>query len=1800
MVFILFVTAIDTANFTEKGEIDNQYRCQTCSKTFSNIDGLYAHQNELGHLELKQTPRGPGYLCWKKGCNQYFKTAQALQVHFREIHAKCQILSASDRHIYKYKCTQCSLAFKNSEKLEIHNHYHLIRAATKCNYCGQSFSAIATLRKHVELGHAEVEESDKRKYFESMSENAEALAKILASSGMEKLLTNASLKQESENSTSAFDTEKSSLVIADATENGSDAAKTDLNSNETMDKLDRAETTSPAESEKKSEDMDASDGSEYKDQQFLEDYMNSQAIAEGGYEDPNRKFKCHRCKVAFTKQNYLTAHNKTLLHRKGDKMSYPMEKYLDPNRPFKCDVCKESFTQKNILVVHYNSVSHLHKVKQALQQGEGPLSPPNNDSAPTTTASTASSETQSQSSAEDKIKAYKCNICKVSYSQGSTLDIHIRSVGHQTAAAKLPELIMSGQIDWNQPLIEQPSDVPKSQQQKLLAEMLQPHQILAATTAVSQPSLLFPGITSGIPPMTGLTQFNMLPGLSLPTSASELSKSTPSPSQTSSKFKDNRDGEEAMELKQETTKLDGGEDSKCLKTTYSCNRCNAVFINQENLSQHQIACLYQSGGLGPQNRSRNLNFLGRKTQVQKNLLENIGFECVMQFNEFNQPSIKREAIDEEDEEEEGEGESKTEPEREEKKEADKPERVENNDLPELNKSVCVTCKKEFSSVWVLKSHQEEVHKEVVPIDLVENLGEQFKTDFEKKQPKETEKGPSPAPSDSVSICASDAPTPTMESNSEMPPPPPPSSAPQISPAQLDMAAQMMPMFGLGMHMPIPLSMAMAMNLQPPLMPMMFGPLVGEGSLPNTPTSLAEQSLPKQQQAAQTAQLAAQQAALNQKRARTRINDEQLKILRAHFDINNSPSEEQINAMSEQSGLPQKVIKHWFRNTLFKERQRNKDSPYNFNNPPLTTLDLEEYEKTGKIPQVSEEKSQDIKPVLVKEPEIQVKKESTKIETSSVTQLSQQQQQQQQQQDFQKQMQQLQQQQQQHLQQLKQQLQQQQNMFKEKVIDPSPLKHENPHRESPELSDNDYSNISTSSSIPSTPNHMASFMMTPGSGDDIRPRFEPTPYHSGYAKRANRTRFTDYQIKVLQEYFEQNAYPKDDELDHLSQILNLSPRVIVVWFQNARQKARKIYENQPPPENKESPNVNSNSPFQRTPGLNYQCKKCSAVFQRYYDLIRHQKKQCGLDSEKIQMPLHGGMEEDSDSLSTLSRDDFNDETASTNSHDVSNSGDKDHANKIKFKCENCHLSFDGLEHWQEHQAVHAMNPGLFGNLPSNSAFGVLQSMAAAQQQESKNLMKRKLNDSFDDKFDDDDDQPRDKRLRTTILPEQLDYLYQKYQIDCNPSRKQLETISADVGLKKRVVQVWFQNTRARERKGQYRAHQQLIHKRCPFCRALFRAKSALESHLATKHPEEMAKGDINVDNLPDAAIEPPGSHGFGSLVTSPSDMSKLLSPHGMQSFMPGLSFSDQLQISMKQFYEDSYKKYMSDLTSTPKDHAEKEKEYDTPHVSKSSSSASKKSSSNSGSEAPLDLSKPLKVNTDHDKQSDGPSTDISDRSFEEHNISNKSFNDSISETCSNNENDDSHSISTSRPSSPLGHSSIQGKRYRTQMTSLQVRIMKSIFIDYKTPTMAECEMLGREIGLPKRVVQVWFQNARAKEKKAKLTMSKGYSAELDFPKPPEECSLCHFKYSHKYTIQDHIFTKKHIEKVKMYIQSQSDVESNLTGQGASSSTSDTLHQHQEMGRMRKAWDEAAIASSESQLAQLQAMRMGALGLPQMPG
>lgn len=140
-----------------------------------------------------------------------------------------------------------------------------------------------------------------------------------------------------------------------------------------------------------------------------------------------------------------------------------------------------------------------------------------------------------------------------------------------------------------------------------------------------------------------------------------------------------------------------------------------------------------------------------------------------------------------------------------------------------------------------------------------------------------------------------------------------------------------------------------------------------------------------------------------------------------------------------------------------------------------------------------------------------------------------------------------------------------------------------------------------------------------------------------------------------------------------------------------------------------------------------------------------------------------------------------------------------------------------------------------------------------------------------------------------------------------------------------------------------------------------------------------------------------------------------------------------------------------------------------------------------------------------------------------------------------------------------------KRFRTHMSNVQVKMMKNIFENYKTPTMPECLGLGNDIGLQKRVVQVWFQvcinpssihhfllscyllcsesfltpnlfqNARAKEKKARLYLQQVTGQEPEMHTSPRDCRWCGLQFPENFAIQEHIFQKSHLEKVKCAIE-----------------------------------------------------------------
>ncbi|CAF0717630.1 unnamed protein product [Brachionus calyciflorus] len=726
-----------------------------------------------------------------------------------------------------------------------------------------------------------------------------------------------------------------------------------------------------------------------------------------------------------------------------------------------------------------------------------------------------------------------------------------------------------------------------------------------------------------------------------------------------------------------------------------------------------------------------------------------------------------------------------------------------------------------------------------------------------------------------------------------------------------------------------------------------------------------------------------------RRRRTRITEDQLKVLRQYFDINKSPTDEQIVDIARRTQLQGKVIKHWFRNTLFKERQKDKDSPYNFNNPPLTQLNLEEYEKTGKIvaepANLSHNSSNQ---EFFKNEENSIKNENLNESTSSNN---------------------------------------------EEI-------HINNGENINIESDNEEQNIDINS------NSRCSSV--------------------GLKNRPNRTKFNESQIKALNNAFKQQKYPKDEQISQLAKQLNLKPRVITVWFQNARQKARKS-------------SINNKEQDEETNDLD-----------EYYDM--------------------------------------NDDCDDTQSQ-VSSSTDK--SNKSQNK-ENNNQNLLALAAAQAAQAKALQLQLAMSLLAAHQQQQIQQNEKSSSSSSISSNESKKNDDEIEDEIDYDDDDlddfneddetdsskisqkldqnkilPSTKRLRTTILPEQQDFLMQKYQLDQNPSRKMLDEIAKQVRLKKRVVQVWFQNTRARERKGIIKINpnpnqinnnnnsnntpviNSKMNKKCTICQLTFRTKSELESHLILKHnySYEQASSFVVDEN----EVVTKNEKEKVNNIPNPSQQ------NGLNSMLMSTLFA-HLQQQQQQPFDLSFKKQ----EIVPQSPIIKPISQNVEHRSRSSSS--------SGTAA-VTISK---IKTFKKEPTVTPQT---------------------------------NHISQNMPQN-------NQRRVRTQMTQYQVNVMRLIFAEYKTPTMNECELMGKEINLKKRVVQVWFQNARAKEKKnnsngnRSILFSNTANNDLsNFEFSTEECLLCNVMYNQTNLSssgvpcgavtqqqREHLFSKQHLGKLIQFV------------------------------------------------------------------
>ncbi|TKR94303.1 hypothetical protein L596_008602 [Steinernema carpocapsae] len=175
------------------------------------------------------------------------------------------------------------------------------------------------------------------------------------------------------------------------------------------------------------------------------------------------RYRCQQCPLAFKSEEKFVEHKLSHMFR---------AKTVKSEESLSCEICQEAFADTKTLRAHFQGVDHLRKAKKFLEQQPNTLQlSPQVLAAlqqPSPTSTTAASPSTSSSNPATPQKPFKCNVCRLGYGQGSTLDIHLRSVAHQARMGRVAELIAGGEIDAQKPVSEQPGGPP----QKLIGDLI--------------------------------------------------------------------------------------------------------------------------------------------------------------------------------------------------------------------------------------------------------------------------------------------------------------------------------------------------------------------------------------------------------------------------------------------------------------------------------------------------------------------------------------------------------------------------------------------------------------------------------------------------------------------------------------------------------------------------------------------------------------------------------------------------------------------------------------------------------------------------------------------------------------------------------------------------------------------------------------------------------------------------------------------------------------------------------------------------------------------------------------------------------------------------------------------------------------------------------------------------------------------------------------------------------------------------------------------------------------------------------
>lgn len=393
----------------------------------------------------------------------------------------------------------------------------------------------------------------------------------------------------------------------------------------------------------------------------------------------------------------------------------------------------------------------------------------------------------------------------------------------------------------------------------------------------------------------------------------------------------------------------------------------------------------------------------------------------------------------------------------------------------------------------------------------------------------------------------------------------------------------------------------------------------------------------------------------------------------------------------------------------------------------------------------------------------------------------------------------------------------------------------------------------------------------------------------------------------------------------------------------------------------------------------------------------------------------------------------------------------------------------------------------------------------------------------------------RRSRTIIQAEQLDILYGCYFKDPNPGKHEFEQISEWVHLPKKVVQIWFQNMRARERKGEVRfisdgtlaaVGKPLIKFTWPLSKPIFSNKPApnntgcitttpiVRTLIKTEREpvKELGKPAVVKKIIP-VPIKPKEvvSSSAASPVSSsasavPKTKLETTSNVTMVKVAPKVNTpvllappKDPIPIAPRP----AQKRKLQEDSEDEKTDDERDNENEMgpgPGITNRMVPKLPTTPINNRSPATTAVPQkqnglnywtpkvPIKINTLSREQLALP-THTAPRTIPPPPTP------SIAPVSPNTPS----SAKVASPSTPavvksspsessfLPHSS--SRRPRTHLSCLQLSILQSCYETCAHPNAMECEAIGSELNLPLKVVQIWFQNTRAKEKRWRLQQEK---------------------------------------------------------------------------------------------------------------